>query len=366
MSTSDEKQVGYVYSEEYVDLCCKMPRLEDRARLVHHLIQAYNLVDKMKVARPKPASIEEICAFHSSDFVNTLQACHNFDMEDEITSEMTEYGLGYDCPLFPDVFSYASFVTGGTITAARLLTSRCCSIAINWFGGWHHAKRDMASGFCYCNDVVLGVLHLKTVFDKILYIDLDLHHGDGVEDAFLMTDKVFTLSFHKYAPGFFPGTGSISTIGKGKGQYYTLNIPLKDGITDQKYTDLFHEVFTNVMQAFQPNAVVCQFGADGLVEDPMRSFNLTSLSLGKCLSDILSYNLPTLCLGGGGYNFTNTAKCWCYLTSIILEQKLDTQIPEHQFFDRYGPDFELFLSPSNRSDTNESSYVKEIREKTLG
>lgn len=99
--------------------------------------------------------------------------------------------------------------------------------------------RSEASGFCYVNDIVLGIHVLQQKFKHILYVDLDAHHGDGVENAFAFSDKVMTLSFHHYQSGYFPGTGKLSDIGKGRGKYFSLNIPLKSGVTDHQFKFLF-------------------------------------------------------------------------------------------------------------------------------
>ena len=112
-------------------------------------------------------------------------------------------------------------------------------VAVNFCGGWHHAQRDQASGFCYVNDCVLAILELQKRFKRVLYIDLDIHHGDGVENAFAFSRKVFTLSFHKCEEGYFPGTGSVNDIGLGGGRFYTCNVPLKDGASDQTFIKVF-------------------------------------------------------------------------------------------------------------------------------
>lgn len=109
-------------------------------------------------------------------------------------------------------------------------------------GGLHHAKKKEASGFCYVNDIVLGILELLKTHDRVLYIDVDIHHGDGVEEAFYMTNRVMTLSFHKYGD-FFPGTGSMADFGEGEGKYYSVNVPLKKGIDDYSYLRVFKKVF---------------------------------------------------------------------------------------------------------------------------
>ncbi|KAK2968063.1 hypothetical protein RJ640_000478 [Escallonia rubra] len=120
--------------------------------------------------------------------------------------------LGEDCPVFENLFEFCQIYAGGTIDAARRLNNQLCDVAINWAGGLHHAKKCEASGFCYINDLVLGILELLKYHARVLYIDIDVHHGDGVEEAFYFTDRVMTVSFHKYGDLFFPGTGDMKDI----------------------------------------------------------------------------------------------------------------------------------------------------------
>jgi histone deacetylase 1/2 len=125
--------------------------------------------------------------------------------------------------------------------ASQRIASGAADIAINWAGGLHHAKKREASGFCYINDIVLGILELLRTYPRVLYLDIDCHHGDGVEEAFYTTDRVMTCSIHKFGD-FFPGTGTQSDVGKGKGKGYSVNIPLKDGITDEAFRSVFDPV----------------------------------------------------------------------------------------------------------------------------
>ncbi|XP_058703767.1 histone deacetylase 8 isoform X5 [Poecile atricapillus] len=384
----------YVYSPEYVALCdslCKVPKRvsavagargrgedsgEARARrqpapgtaasMVHSLIEAYCLLDQMKVClgsdcrivKPKVASMEEMASFHTDAYLQHLQKVSEEGDDDH--PESVEYGLGYDCPATEGIFEYAAAVGGATITAAQCLLDGKCKVAINWPGGWHHAKKDEASGFCYLNDAVLGILRLRQKFDRVLYIDLDLHHGDGVEDAFSFTSKVMTVSLHKFSPGFFPGTGDVTDVGLGKGRYYSVNVPIQDGIQDEKYYQICESVLKEVYAAFNPNAVVLQLGADTIAGDPMCSFNMTPEGVGKCLKYVLQWQLATLVLGGGGYNLANTARCWTYLTGVILGRTLSSEIPDHEFFTEYGPDYVLEITPSCRPDRNEPQRIQEI------
>jgi histone deacetylase 1/2 len=127
------------------------------------------------------------------------------------------------------------------VAGAIKLNNGDCDAAVNWAGGLHHAKRGEASGFCYVNDIVLAILELLKYHHRVLYIDIDVHHGDGVEEAFYTTDRVMTVSFHKFGE-FFPGTGDLRDVGHSKGKYYAINVPLKDGIDDDSYQSIFEPV----------------------------------------------------------------------------------------------------------------------------
>lgn len=125
--------------------------------------------------------------------------------------------------------------------AAKRITSGAADISINWAGGLHHAKKREASGFCYINDIVLGILELLRTYPRVLYIDIDCHHGDGVEEAFYTTDRVMTCSFHKFGE-YFPGTGTQEDRGRGKGMGYAINVPLKDGLNDDSFRSIYEPV----------------------------------------------------------------------------------------------------------------------------
>lgn len=238
-------------------------------------------------------------------------------------------------------------------------------MAINWFGGWHHAQRDTAAGFCYVNDCVLAILELRKDYDRVLYVDLDLHHGDGVEEAFAATSKVFTVSFHKFSAGFFPGTGKANDIGFGKGLYHCVNVPFIDGLKDLEFVAFFKRVLSEIFRVFVPEVIVCQCGADGIAGDPMNSFNLTPRGLAACVRYLNTFNLPLLLLGGGGYNFQNTARAWTLITAAILEKKLSENIPDHRYYITYGPDYELNVTPGNRKDLNSYKEMRAIYEKVV-
>lgn len=220
-----------------------------------------------------------------------------------------------DCPIFDGVFEYSQIQSGASLQAAAHLIESQADICINWAGGMHHAARTMASGFCYVNDIVLAIMELMKKFKRILYIDIDVHHGDGVEDAFKYTNRVMTVSFHKYGD-YFPGTGELSSIGAREGKGYTVNVPLKYGIVDDDYVRCFKTIISKVFEVYQPEVVVMQCGADSLANDKLGQFNLTLRGHGACVKFVRSFDTPLILLGGGGYTVKNVPLCWAYETAI--------------------------------------------------
>lgn len=270
---------------------------------------------------------------------------------------------GYDCPLLKNIWDFSTYIAGASLIAAEALATGEYRFSINWCGGWHHAQRDSAEGFCYVNDIVLAVETLRKSFERVLYIDLDVHHGNGVENAYMATDRVLTLSFHQYEPGFYPTSGSLDDIGIHKGKYYTVNVPLKGGITDEKYVTLFDKISNVVNSSYNPRCVVIQCGADSLVGDPVGGFNLTPKALAECVKNVMKWDKPVLFLGGGGYNKANVARCWTYLTAVITgnaDALSAVDIPDNEYFLCYGPDFTLDINPGNRKDDNSAKSLNNI------
>ena len=205
------------------------PMRPHRVRLTHHLMVNYGLYKHVNVFRPKPATRADMAAFHTDDYMRFLQDITQDNMQDCI-SQLERFNLGADCPVFDGLYEYCQTYTGGSISGAARINQGCSDIVLNWAGGMHHAKKGEASGFCYVNDIVLAILELLKVHPRVLYIDIDIHHGDGVEEAFYLTNRVMTLSFHQSGGNFFPGTGHANDIGAKCGKNYSLNFPLHAGM----------------------------------------------------------------------------------------------------------------------------------------
>lgn len=153
-----------------------------------------------------------------------------------------------------------------------------------------------------------------------------------MEEAFYTTDRVMTVSFHKYGE-YFPGTGELRDIGVGNGKYYAVNFPLRDGIDDVSYKSIFEPTIRNVMEWYRPEAVVIQCGGDSLSGDRLGCFNLSMRGHANCVRFIKSFNLPTLVVGGGGYTMRNVARTWSFETSILVGQPLGSELPYNDYYE---------------------------------
>lgn len=291
-------------------VCSRRPSNEGRAALVDSILVALQLHKSYKLIPITPASAAELQRYHSLEYVSAVLK------QGKSEEALDKMGLVHDCPMFPGLDIYVKLVAGATLNCARQLMSGEHQLCINWYGGRHHGKRSAASGFCYVNDVVLGIQEMRKQYQKIMYIDLDLHHGDAVGAAFVHSKSVLCLSLHHRDTGFFPGTGALEDCGAGPGELYTVNVPLKKGFCDKNLERVFASIVEPYYETYQPEAVVVLLGCDGLATDEHKKWNLSVPGLGETVRKIAAWKKPTLVLGGGGYNHTDTARCWIYTTGV--------------------------------------------------
>uniref|UniRef100_A0A060T7D6 Histone deacetylase n=1 Tax=Blastobotrys adeninivorans TaxID=409370 RepID=A0A060T7D6_BLAAD len=354
---NEKKRVAYFYDSDVGNYAygAGHPMKPHRIRMAHSLIMNYGLYQHMEIYRAKPATKQEMCQFHTDEYVDFLSRVTPENM-DLFAKEQVKFNVGDDCPVFDGLFEYCGISGGGTMEGAARLNRAKCDIAINWAGGLHHAKKSEASGFCYVNDIVLGIIELLRYHPRVLYIDIDVHHGDGVEEAFYTTDRVMTCSFHKYGE-FFPGTGELRDIGKDRGKYYSVNFPLRDGIDNESYKSVFEPVISSIMEWYQPTAIVLQCGGDSLSGDRLGCFNLSMEGHANCIKYVKSLGVPLLVVGGGGYTMRNVARTWTFETSVLVNQKLGENLPYNDYYEYYGPDYKLDVRPSNMFNANSREYL---------
>jgi len=362
---SGKNRVCYFYDNEIGNYYYGQghPMKPHRIRMAHNLLLNYGLYRKMEIYRPAPATFEELCKFHSEEYIRFLRTITPDNVNDHAKA-MQRFNVGEDSPVFDGLYQFCQSSSGGSIGGAVKLNKGQADVAINWAGGLHHAKKCEASGFCYANDIVLAILELLKHHKRVLYIDIDIHHGDGVEEAFYTTDRVLTVSFHKFGE-YFPGTGDVKDVGANLGKYYSVNFPLKDGMDDTSYQGIFKPVIARIMELYRPGAIVLQCGADSLTGDRLGCFNLSINGHAECVRFVLAQKVPTLILGGGGYTIRNVSRCWTFETSVVLGQEISDELPYNDYYEYYGPEYRLHIQPSSMENLNQPDTLEKLKTKVF-
>jgi acetoin utilization protein AcuC len=215
------------------------------------------------------------------------------------------------------MYRYPALACGASLKGVELLLSGEVELAFNPSGGFHHAGPELAAGFCYMNDVALACYVLAEHGKRVLYLDVDVHHGDGVQEIFYERSDVMTISLHESGRTLFPGTGFIEEIGRGAGEGYSVNLPFIPGTYDEVYLYAFKETVLPLIWAYDPDVIVFELGADTLAGDPLAHLKLTNNTYVKIIESLLRTYKPLLMTGGGGYNVENTVRAWSLAWSVM-------------------------------------------------
>jgi len=288
----------------------------ERAKRVRQILNSIGLLsgDGRCEVPPEPADRITLKKFHSARYLHALKTASKGKWD----AEALDMGIGTgDCPVFDGLYEYALLACGATITGAKLILSGSADIAFNPSGGFHHAGPEKASGFCYINDVALACQLFAEQGKKVLYLDVDVHHGDGIAYAFYDRSDVMTISFHQNPRTLFPGTGFENEIGTGQGKGYCVNVPLPVGTFDEAYLKAFNSIAPPLITAFNPDVIVLQAGADALAGDPLANLYLTNNVYVDVINSLLSFSESILATGGGGYNVDNTVRAWALAWAVL-------------------------------------------------
>jgi acetoin utilization protein AcuC len=302
------------------------PLRMERLGLTWRLMEAYGLtvLPDVLLRAPEPATEEAIGLFHSREYLDVLKAADG----GRAPTFACRYGLGPgDNPVFPGMWDAARLVAGGSLLGARLVGTGEVARAFHFAGGLHHARPDRASGFCYVNDAVLAILYLRSRGLRVAYIDIDAHHGDGVQFAFYGDPQVLTISTHERGDRLFPGTGFVEETGEGEGVGYSVNLPL-DLLTDSAvYLDAFEAVVPPLVTKFRPDVIVAQLGIDSHRTDPLTHLALDVQGFARAVARILTLAPRVLALGGGGYDLENVARAWTAAWAVMNDVELPADLP---------------------------------------
>ena len=311
----------FIYSDElekyrYPSDC---PFSSERAGKARRILASMGLLtgQGLREVAPEPADRLTLEAFHTPAYLDVLQKASKGDLD----VEGLHMGLGTpECPVFIGLYEYAALACGGTLTGAKMILSGEADVAFNPSGGYHHAHPARASGFCYINDVVLACLHLAGAGKRVLFLDVDVHHCDGVQEAFYERSDVMTMSFHESGKTLFPGTGFENEIGVGDGKGFSVNVPLPVDTYDEAFIRAFHAVGIPLIGAYDPDVIVLELGMDCLSGDPLAHLKLTNNAYAEVVQSVLDFGKPILAVGGGGYHVANTARGWALMWSILSGQ----------------------------------------------
>lgn len=293
----------YSYGEDH-------PFNPGRARTTLELIRQHGYMDEpwMRVEEPRLVSRERLFESHDPAFVEALEAANTGRYEEGFDA----FGLGTeDCPVFPGLWDYVLLYTSATIAGVDLITNENANLVFNLIGGFHHAGRSHAEGFCYINDVITAIDLFLARGYRVAYVDIDAHHGNGVQDAYYRDDRVLVVSLHESGKTLYPGSGFETEIGEDAGKGFTINVPLPKGTDDEAYERIFDRVVTPAVKAFAPSVVVSVIGADTHKADPLSHLCLTNNGMVAVMERIRDFSRHVLLLGGGGYDLQATSRAWC-------------------------------------------------------
>lgn len=298
-----------------------------RLRYTHDLSNAYGMfhAEGAALSKPRMATAEEVATFHTPEYIRAVRAIG----EGDLSSNPAAFNIGPgDNPAYEGMYDAAMLSTGGSMRCVELLLDEGFDAAFNISGGLHHAMPNHAYGFCVFNDPVMAINELVRRGLRVAYVDIDCHHGDGVQLAYYDTDQVLTISMHESGQFLFPGTGHVQEMGTGRGRGYSVNVPLYPYTSDDLYYWAFEQVTLPLLDAFQPDALVSQLGIDTHYLDPITHLALTTQGFRKVVAKFAGQAPKWLALGGGGYDVHAVARSWTLAYGVMARQDLADEIPD--------------------------------------
>ncbi|HEV2782912.1 MAG TPA: acetoin utilization protein AcuC [Actinophytocola sp.] len=345
----DSSLLGY-------DLGGEHPLHPIRLELTVRLAAALGVLDEVELLMPPEATDEEIERIHDAGYIAAVK-------EAPMSGWDIGHGLGTpDNPIFDRMHEASARVVGSSLLAARRIASGATDRAVSIAGGLHHAMRARASGFCVYNDMAVAIdWLLDNGFERIAYVDVDVHHGDGVQAAFYDDPRVLTISLHQNPATLFPGTGFPDELGGPEAQGTAVNVALPPHTADGGWLRAFHAVVPALLAAFRPQILVTQCGVDTHEEDPLAELSLSvdgHRAIYQALRDLAERHAGGrwLAAGGGGYQLLRVVpRSWTHLLATVLDRdvKPDTRLPTEwtNTVLKLAPSAELPMTMSDGKDT---------------
>ena len=327
----------FVYSDELANFeySPTHPFRPVRARLTLDLCRRYDLIERPWIQTLKPAALEfeNLAEFHDLAYLKMLKDLDSASVATELWPDLVScggsdfltvdpkilrFGLGTeDNPIFSGMYDYSALTAGATLLGAKMLAEGKIQVAFNPLGGFHHAGRDHAEGFCYVNDIDIAIQFLLKAGIRVAFIDIDAHHCNGVQDAFYRDPRVLVISFHENGRDLYPWSGFEDEIGEGEGKGYTVNVPLPQNTDDDAFIRAFSEIVPPLLGSFSPDLVIGELGADTHISDPLTHLSMTNVGYCQAVKRMKELSPRLLALGGGGYDVYKTARSWTLAWGIL-------------------------------------------------
>ena len=318
----------------------------ERLKRTYELLMAYRAFDApdSHLVPPRPVSREELLLFHAAEYVDAVARMSDVLSLSKGRGEAHHLARRYnfrpdETPVFPGMYEIEGLKVGAALTGARLIAEGQTHVAFSFAGGMHHARPALASGFCVFNDVAIAIRWLMRQRLRVAYVDIDVHHGDGVQAAFYDTDQVLTISLHQAGILFYPGTGFPEEIGTGAGYGYSINVPFLIYTSEELYLWAFRQIVPPLVRQFAPDVLVTQLGVDTHYRDALGSLMLTTrgyVALIEELETLAQGSGRWLAFGGGGYAADVVPRAWTLAYGVMSGQTFPDDLPP-AYSERYGP-----------------------------
>lgn len=298
------------------------PFNQKRVLLTKELLEDSKTLTHKDVIKPRIATVDELALFHDRSFINAVKKASDGKLDED---DKFDYGLGTeDTPIFTGMHEASSYLVGGTLTAVEAVLEKEYQHALNLGGGLHHGFKQKASGFCIYNDAAIAIKYIREKYNlKVLYVDTDAHHGDGVQTAFYDDPNVCTLSIHETGRYLFPGTGDVNERGIKEGHGYSFNIPIDAFTQDESFIHIYESAFKEIAKFFKPDIIITQNGADAHYLDPLThlSSSMKTFDYIPMLAHELAHKYcegKWIALGGGGYDgWRVVPRAWSQLWNVM-------------------------------------------------
>lgn len=319
-----DNMLAYRFSDEH-------PFNQQRVKMTLDLLKECNVMHDSQIVTPRMATDDEIALIHDRAFIEAVKQAGRGKLDSALADN---YGLGTeDTPIFNDMHEASALLVGGTLIATEQVMEGHAEHSLNLSGGLHHGFRGKASGFCVYNDCSIAIKWLREKYDaRVLYIDTDAHHGDGVQWAFYDDPNVCTVSIHETGRYLFPGTGNYSERGQGLGYGYSFNVPVDAFTEDESWISVYDTLVREVTDYFRPDVILTQNGVDAHYYDPLTHLSLTmkSYNIIPKLAHELAHEYCDgrwIAVGGGGYDIWRVVprawgKIWLEMNDIELSGPL--------------------------------------------